>query len=426
MEAPGSRPKPKYKIGVKVKRLDDAAKDQEMVITDRYWDKDAKVLIVGTSRKKKGWWKYVFGTNKAKDRIDEAKDATDKAEDGVTENELETISPEAGSELKGDDTVEQKPSDTSGGTEPLCLPSQTGKNELLTHKRTVIIRPEGYPRLATRIGSDEKFMLYRRFGYLQSRILLHRQDELRELEDKLARSDLAAAKRDPVLLQSREEGSVLNKEHTKLLNTIEEKYKAYGWCQLRCRGAKVLISWLAELMIISQNLANLEGPQKRDYKSVLDYFVEEQPLCIQDCYIEEESDIVTLKPGRETTWLDMTVEALLHKTECGLTRKIRLNVDPKSSKNDRLDPKRVDILVAVIILTMIITLLTVPVYILWYLSRSSSSNSGAIIGSIIGVLTVFTLIFTAVLTLCTRAKRHEVLASAAAYVTLFSGSCEKH
>lgn len=35
------------------------------------------------------------------------------------------------------------------------------------------------------MDSDENFMIYRRFGFLYSRALLSKQDELRELEDSL-------------------------------------------------------------------------------------------------------------------------------------------------------------------------------------------------------------------------------------------------
>lgn len=45
--------------------------------------------------------------------------------------------------------------------------------------------PEGYPNLAAYQDSDEEFMIYRRFGYLQSRVLLERQDSLRKLEKEL-------------------------------------------------------------------------------------------------------------------------------------------------------------------------------------------------------------------------------------------------
>jgi hypothetical protein len=113
--------------------------------------------------------------------------------------------------------------------------------DLLTNKRTVQLRPEGYPRLATLIGSDEKFMLYRRFGYLQSRILLRRQDELRELETELGMLDCDTAAEDSALLRSWEKGAAESLAHTELLDRIEAKYKAYGWYQGHCLGATSLI-----------------------------------------------------------------------------------------------------------------------------------------------------------------------------------------
>lgn len=61
---------------------------------------------------------------------------------------------------------------------------------------------------------------------------------------------------------------------------------------------------------------------------------------------------------------------------------------------------------------MILALLIIPVYILWKLTSSASSAFN--VGLIISVLLVFTLVFSIVLLLFTRAKRHEVLAAAAA------------
>lgn len=50
---------------------------------------------------------------------------------------------------------------------------------------TVEFFDSGYPNLAAFNDSSECFMLYRRFGYLQSRVLLDRQDEMRLLEEEL-------------------------------------------------------------------------------------------------------------------------------------------------------------------------------------------------------------------------------------------------
>ena len=39
------------------------------------------------------------------------------------------------------------------------------------------------------MDSDDNFMIYRRFGYLYSRLLLDKQDELREIEENLDETD---------------------------------------------------------------------------------------------------------------------------------------------------------------------------------------------------------------------------------------------
>ena len=77
--------------------------------------------------------------------------------------------------------------------------------------------------------------MYRRFGYLQSRLLLQKQDELRELEDLLLQMD----QRDELTedgrecLQSRDldesrDDEPLGETRKKLLSRIERKLLEYG------------------------------------------------------------------------------------------------------------------------------------------------------------------------------------------------------
>ncbi|KAG4442411.1 hypothetical protein IFR05_002113 [Cadophora sp. M221] len=219
--------------------------------------------------------------------------------------------------------------------------------------------PEGYPRLAALLDSDENFMLYRRFGFLQSRLLLNSQDELRELEQHLDRMDKVDYKKDHTLLQSREKDDAATGRRKKLLLEIGEKFKNHGTVQL---------------LNAARDLATYNRPSSRDYSSVKSYFDEEAPVCNTESYIYCREDLITLKPGRENAWLDAMVEKILQKS---------------------------------------FVLLSIPVYILWNLTRAV--NSGKTISIIIAVLLVSTLIFSAELTLFTRAKRHEILAAAAAY-----------
>lgn len=71
-------------------------------------------------------------------------------------------------------------------------------------------------------------MLYRRFGHLQARILLNKQDELRELESQLNHIDKVYAQRWPARLRSRDICNAECNDHRDVLLLIEEKYKEYG------------------------------------------------------------------------------------------------------------------------------------------------------------------------------------------------------
>ncbi|KAF7928231.1 hypothetical protein EAE99_004989 [Botrytis elliptica] len=150
----------------------------------------------------------------------------------------------------------------------------------------------------------------------------------------------------------------------------------------------------AQLLTISQNLAILDRPTTMDYVRVRSYFDEQSPLCTSEqAYILCKEDLITLKPSRENTWLDGIIEKIPQKFPSRLTRHIfcppelREKNNPESTNLILFSPERVNIVVSVIILITILTLLVIPVYILRYL----------------------------ILSLFTRAKRHEVLAAAAAY-----------
>jgi len=262
--------------------------------------------------------------------------------------------------------------------------------------------PEGYPRLAALLDSDEKFMLYRRFGFLQARILLNKQDELRELEKDLDRLDKVDEGKDPSLLKSREKDDAANGRRKKLLYDIEEKFKEY-----------------VQLLTAARDIASLNRPPTRDYLSVKSYFDEEAPLCNVESYIYCKEDIITLKPGRETAWLDAFIEAVLQKLSSTFIRylfcspELYQKTDPRVTGIMLYSRRRIDIVASLVITAMVLALLIVPVYLLWHLTRAMQSGTATAI--VIGVLLVFTLVFSGTLSLLTRARRHEILASAAAY-----------
>jgi hypothetical protein len=89
-------------------------------------------------------------------------------------------------------------------------------------------RAKGYPRLATFLDSDDNFMIYRRFGFLSTRLLLDQQDQLRLLEEELDNIDQYEDENNPHHNCTRdlpeEEASV----REELLGRIKKEYCEYG------------------------------------------------------------------------------------------------------------------------------------------------------------------------------------------------------
>ena len=83
--------------------------------------------------------------------------------------------------------------------------------------------PHGYPRLAAFMNSNNNFTMFRRFGTLHIRNLLHLQAELSVLEQKLKDLDNAEEFNLYSHLQAGD-----SHPRTKLLYVIRSKLKDYG------------------------------------------------------------------------------------------------------------------------------------------------------------------------------------------------------
>jgi hypothetical protein len=89
--------------------------------------------------------------------------------------------------------------------------------------------PRGYPALASFIGSDKDFFVFRRFNTLSARNLLYLQDELIQLEDKLLEIDLQESRSGGQVelwnCHSRREDS--NQQRKALMAEAREKLREY-------------------------------------------------------------------------------------------------------------------------------------------------------------------------------------------------------
>ncbi|KAL1637733.1 hypothetical protein SLS58_009160 [Diplodia intermedia] len=261
-------------------------------------------------------------------------------------------------------------------------PAQTG--EISDESSTVVENcPQGNPRLAAFLDCDENFMMYRRFGWIQARLLLRKQREISDMEKNLEVQD--GFPRDGGATDAHEKTSEYKEE---LLDEVEAKFLEYS-----------------------------------DIDSE------------QDGWVQHKEDIVTLRPGREHAWLDMVLEKLLQTFRpkfirtifCSQVRdlnplRIALkwtngNQETRMKTNGPLihlyTRSRIEALAAAVITVTILILLVIPTYVLYHLTSDVTQGSRTSALSI-GVLLIFTLAFSAVLSLFTRARRHEILAAAAA------------
>lgn len=280
--------------------------------------------------------------------------------------------------------------------------------------RTLEGCPLGYPKLAAFIDSDDNFMIFRRFGFLYSRVLLNKQDEIRELESRLDKMDEEdyenKSTRVCLKSRSRDEKRTCNTGQTRkeLLQASEKKLLEYG-----------------NIMLQAQQLVSMNRPAARDLQSVQNFMAngsEEdgcrvRPLLQADAsFIYRNEDLITLRAGRESPWLDAFVERILKFFPCPVFRYIfcdkatRLKTDNEHIQY--YSKERINRFVTLIITCMILVLLVIPVYAL-YKSSSGPDNDSTNIRCI-GILLVATLVFSAVLSLFTRAKRHEILGASAA------------
>jgi hypothetical protein len=158
---------------------------------------------------------------------------------------------------------------------------------------------DGYPYLATFLDSDENFMIYRRFGFLHARLLLQKQDELRMMEEELDRMDHRDKLNNTKALQCRmediERQDQVGETRQALLSRMEDTILRYD-----------------ELLLNAQQLAAANKPPERDYNSVANFVHHKKPLLQgDDDFIYNKEDLITLRPGRESAWLDATVERIL-------------------------------------------------------------------------------------------------------------------
>jgi hypothetical protein len=137
----------------------------------------------------------------------------------------------------------------------------------------------------------------RKYGYLNSRVLLYRQDELRALELKLLDLDKVGSEKDQITLRSREMDERKSQERGLLINKIDQKLKEYNDVVQRIRS-----------------FAMLQRATERNYNTVHHWIEEEAPLVQEEAAtFNKERDFVAVVDVKEGAWFESRVETMLSR-----------------------------------------------------------------------------------------------------------------
>ncbi|KAL9637342.1 MAG: hypothetical protein Q9204_001920 [Flavoplaca sp. TL-2023a] len=289
------------------------------------------------------------------------------------------------------------------------VPIPTMHLDLLTY--LVDDHPRGYPKLAAFISSSDNFLMCRSFAFLHSRVLLHRQDELAEMEKALIAMDDEDKDLDHLALQSRRRDDHRTEEPSRksLMNKIDDKLKNYGTNPTGLFLDLSLILVADDLVARIRTHSATPHPLTRDYASLYHWMDDVKPLCREEHkFIKYTHDLIALAEKQEGLWFGGVLEDTL-----SIFPFTRLMVSSSKARKrtddeyvEHFSKYRVDTLVRLILALVAVILLMVPTAVLYLVQDQGILK--------IVLIMMFTVLFSTSLSVFTKAKIHEMFAATAA------------
>ncbi|PVH80177.1 hypothetical protein DL98DRAFT_588719 [Cadophora sp. DSE1049] len=261
----------------------------------------------------------------------------------------------------------------------------------------------GYPQLAAFVNSDDTFANYRRFGRLSSRILLHMQNDLYELEKKLDALDRQDAQDDIMKyrLKGYENFVGWDGKHQELRAEIQKKYLEYDG--------------QAEVLLKDASLRTLEKAPVRNHIANFTWMHNEKPLNAEKReFMNNADDFVSISRHTERRFEDF-IESWLDSKDPNFFVKRFLKTAEERRKTDseyvdHYSKSRLALLAIVLQVLVVAVLFLVPVFILFLVPTNRAVM--AVTAS------VFVLAFTVAISFMTGAKIQEIFFGTAAYAAV--------
>ena len=167
-------------------------------------------------------------------------------------------------------------------------------------------RRPGYPMLSAFMASDKSFVLFKRFGESHTRLLLYKQDELVEIEQRLKDPD--SVERTSYHLASRRD--VMNPARKALVTEIESKLSAYDKLLVSPFGLNLYSTGKYQDTALETYYPQIERsrPKHRNIESVARCLEGNKPLTMpESSFMDNWGDLMAPKEQVDHGGLDTLV-----------------------------------------------------------------------------------------------------------------------
>ncbi|KAH7409597.1 hypothetical protein BKA64DRAFT_705362 [Cadophora sp. MPI-SDFR-AT-0126] len=289
-------------------------------------------------------------------------------------------------------------------TEERLLYEQYGYHKL--RKEDYQKAPDGFPRLAAFVSSDDDYEICRGFKTLHNRLICHREVELTELERRLAELD-KSDENHPVTghrLRRIKHKEGWDEEQNKLMDEIDVKLKEYDelvqrHAQMQARGR----------------------PPQRAHRSLYHWILQNKPLArgYWD-FILYEDDFVTIN-GNSSNYFETFLQDRLQSWPWKYLKPYLVtDTEREKTKGGQVEYYSASLLKiwgGILLVLTTVCILLAPVFLLFLIPMSRSL--------MVITASIFIVLFSAVVSVVTGAEVYKVFVSTATYsaiVVVFLGN----
>ena len=187
----------------------------------------------------------------------------------------------------------------------------------------------GYPRFSALMQSDKDFVLFRRFGQLHARILLHKQDSIIALEQEL--NYLDTTDNNAFSLQSRRSDG--NSARHEILAKLDGMLKEYGNFSLLDNTVIISNAFPDEMLDIYLKQIERERPNERNLNSVAKWLDGNKPFLEEESkFLDNWDDVIGPVHGATRTGIQAFVEDCAAMMQSRRYSSVREPTEPQKFK----------------------------------------------------------------------------------------------